>query len=86
MLLVLQWPIHWQRVLGNATNVNATHIERQLAEEIYPDTDIPREWVTAFIGDLSQDKIDGALERGMAFASKLHRRGLIFEALLAVKG
>ena len=72
--------------LGNATNVNDTYIERQLAEEIYPDTGIPREWVTVFVGDLSQDKIDEVLERGEVFASKLHQRGLVVEALLPVKG
>ncbi len=72
--------------LGNATNVDDIHIERQRAEKIYPDTDIPREWVTTLVGDISQDKIDEALERGMAFASKLHQRGLVFETLLAVKG
>lgn len=72
--------------LGNATNVDDPLIKRQLAKELYPDTDIPEEWVTTSIGDISQDKIEEALERGMAAVRKLRQQRLVFDALLAVKG
>ncbi len=73
-------------ILGNATDVDDPLIARQLAEEIYPDTDIPGHWVTTSVGDISDIKVDEALEKGMASARKLRQRGLIFETLLAVKG
>jgi ApbE superfamily uncharacterized protein (UPF0280 family) len=73
-------------VLGNATNVDDPLIERRLAQEIYPDTDIPGHCVTVSVGDIKEEKIDEALAKGMAFAEKLRKRGLFFETLLAVKG
>ena len=72
--------------IGNATNVEDRLIHRQLAEEIYPDTDIPGHLVTTFVGDISQAKIEEALARGMAAVRKLHQDGLVFETLVAVKG
>ncbi len=72
-------------ILGNATNVDDGAIQRRLAEEIYPDTDIPGHWVTTSVGDISETKVEEALEGGTALARKLRQQGLVFEALLAVK-
>ena len=72
--------------IGNATDVSDPLIHRQLAQEIYPDTDIPGHLVTTFVGDISEAKVEEALEKGMATVRQLNQQGLIFEALVAVKG
>jgi len=73
-------------VIGNATNVEAPGIRRALAETLYPDTDIAGEWVTIQVGELSDEKIEEALGAGLEKANRLCQKGLIKEALLAVKG
>jgi len=73
-------------VIGNFTNVDDPRIRRNLAEKIYPDTDIAGEWVTVEVGDLSPEKIEEALRRGLAKADSICRMGLIKGALVAVKG
>ena len=73
-------------VIGNFTNVEDPSIKRSLAERIYPDTDIVGEWVTTEVGALSKRKILKALENGLAKASLISEKGLIKEALIAVKG
>ena len=73
-------------VLGNTVNVDDPVIERQLAEEIYPGTDIPGHLVTTRVGNISQNKIKEALEKGLIKARELQDKGLIFGALLALKG
>lgn len=73
-------------ILGNATNVDDQAIQRRLAEEIYPGTDIPGHWVTTAVGDISETKVEEALENGTTMVRKLRQQGLVFEALLALKG
>jgi hypothetical protein len=73
-------------LLGNTINVDDPVIERQLAEEIYPGTDIPGHLVTTKVGNLSQYKIKEALEKGLIKVRELQDKGLIFGALLALKG
>ncbi len=73
-------------VVGNFTNVNDPNIIRSLAEKIYPDTDIPGEWVTIEAGNLSAAKIDEALRNGLSKASFLCQKGLIMGSLIAAQG
>jgi len=73
-------------VIGNFTNVEDANIERSLAEEIYPDTDIAGEWVTTRVGELSQEKVEEALNRGLSKAYSICQKGLIHGALIALQG
>jgi len=73
-------------VIGNFTNVEDPNILRSLAEEIYPDTDIAGEWVTTRVGELSQEKIGEALNRGLSKAYSICQKGLIAGALVALQG
>ncbi len=73
-------------VIGNFANVEDSHIKRVLAESIYPETDIAGDWVTTEVGELSQERIEEALNRGLSKADSLCRSGLIKGALIAVKG
>lgn len=43
-------------VIGNFSNVNDPNIKRCMAETLYPDTDIPGEWVTQEVGELSKER------------------------------
>ncbi len=61
-------------------------IKRSLAEHIYPDTDIVGEWVTVEVGELSQEKVEEALNHGLSKAESICRKGLIKGALVAVQG
>ncbi len=72
--------------IGNFTNIEDRHIKRALAESIYPDTDIADEWVTVEIGELSKEKVEEALDHGLAKADSICQRGLIKGALIAVQG
>jgi ApbE superfamily uncharacterized protein (UPF0280 family) len=72
-------------VIGNSTNVEDIHIKRSLAEQIYPDTDIAGGWVTVEVGQLSEDKIEEALNHGLSKADSICRKGLIKGAFVAVQ-
>lgn len=73
-------------ILGNATDADDPLVERRRAQDLYPETDIPGHWITTCIGDISETRVEEALEGGMALARSLRQRGLDFETLLAVKG
>jgi hypothetical protein len=73
-------------VIGNFTNVEDPHIMRCQAERLYPDTDIPGEWVTTKVGRLSADKIEEALKNGLSKVNSICQKGLIKGALIAVQG
>jgi ApbE superfamily uncharacterized protein (UPF0280 family) len=73
-------------VIGNFTNVEDPNIMRSLAEKIYPDTDIAGEWVTIKVGELSQEKIEEALNRGLSRAYSICQKGLIHGAMIALQG
>ncbi len=73
-------------VIGNFTRVEDPNILRTLAEKIYPDTDIPGEWVTIRVGELSQEKIEEALDKGLSKAYGICQKGLITGALIAIQG
>jgi len=72
-------------VIGNFTNVEDPNIMRSQAKEIYPDTDIPEEWVTVKVGKLSEEKIEEALDKGLSKADSLCQKELIRGALIAVQ-
>jgi len=73
-------------VIGNSTNVEDANIARSLADEIYPDTDLAGEWVTTRVGELSQEKVKEALNRGLSKAYSICQKGLIRGALIALQG
>ena len=73
-------------VIGNFTNVEDSNIARSLAEEIYPDTDLVGEWITTKVGELSQEKIEEALNRGLSKAYSICQKRLIHGALVALQG
>ena len=60
-------------------------VKREWSEEMYPDTDIPGEKVTIFVGDLSDAEIQVALESGQREALQLIDRGVIHGAAISVK-
>jgi hypothetical protein len=73
-------------VVGNFTNIDDPKIIRFLAEKIYPDTDIAGEWVTIKVGELSQEKIVEALDKGLSKANTIRQKGLIHGAMIALQG
>jgi ApbE superfamily uncharacterized protein (UPF0280 family) len=73
-------------VIGNFTNIEDPSITKSLAEKIYPDTDIPGEWVTVEVGKLSQKKIEEALNNGLSKAYSICEKGWINGALIALQG
>jgi hypothetical protein len=72
--------------IGNMTNTGAKGVTRKRAVEIDPSTDIPDEWVTVAIGELSPAEIGRALESGLTAARDLERRGVILGAVILLKG
>lgn len=73
-------------VIGNFTNVQAPAIVRSRAETLYPDTDIPGEWVTTKVGALSPQKVHEALRNGLKKAEEISQKGLIRGAFIALQG
>ncbi|NIQ38408.1 MAG: hypothetical protein GTN81_07460 [Proteobacteria bacterium] len=73
-------------VLGNSTWVEDSKVETELAEVLYPDTDLAGQRVVTRVGEIGERKIDEALQNGMRKASLLREKGLIKGALIAVKG
>lgn len=71
--------------LGNKTEVKSAKVKRVLAETIYPDTDLVGVEVTHWVGDLSEEEIDTAMNRGRREALKLMKRNLILGAVISVK-
>ncbi len=72
-------------VIGNFTNVEDASIARSLAEQIYPDTDLAGESVTTKVGELSQEKVEEALSRGLSKAYSICQKRLIHGALIALQ-
>ena len=72
-------------LLGNATNVDSPLIERQLAEDVYPATDIRGHWVTTKVGAISESEIEEAIENGFAKAREFQDKRLILGALIALR-
>lgn len=73
-------------IVANAVNVDHQAIERQPANAINDDTDLGLLLVTTGVGQLPQDVVATALDRGLAKAGELQARGLIDGAALALQG
>lgn len=71
--------------LGNKTTLDSPNIEKDWAERIYPDTDIPGKKVTVAVGTLSEIEIQQALESGQKEALRLINSGTIRGAVISVK-
>ena len=70
----------------NHTNVEDASVVRRKAAEIDPSTDIPEEWVTVSIGELSSPRVREALAHGQAAAERLKVAGRISEAVIRLRG
>lgn len=71
--------------LGNKTTLDSPNVERDWAEKIYPDTDIPEKKVVVSVGTLSEAEIQRALESGQKEALWLINSGIIRGAVISVK-
>jgi len=71
--------------IGNKTTLDSPNVKRDLAENIYPDTDIPGRKVTIAVGTLSGTEIQQALENGKQGANWLIDRHTIRGAIISVK-
>jgi len=70
----------------NKTTVKAPGIVHQLAGALDPQTDISEELVTVQVGELKKEQVQTALEEGLQAASRLKRDGVIFGAVIMLKG
>ncbi|NIO03946.1 MAG: hypothetical protein GTN74_04845 [Proteobacteria bacterium] len=73
-------------VVGNSTWVEDPSIETELAEILYPDTDIVGQRVVTRVGEIGENKIEEAIQKGRGRASLLIEKGLIRGAMIGVKG
>lgn len=73
-------------VLGNSTWVDDPNIDTELAEKLYPDTDIAGQRVVIEVGQIGEKKIEEAMQNGLRTASLLIDKGLIRGAIIALKG
>jgi hypothetical protein len=72
-------------LIANAVDVDDPAIRREPAAALAPDSDLGDRLVTVEVGPLPPEKIDRALERGVARARSMRRRGLIVDALLVLQ-
>jgi hypothetical protein len=70
--------------IGNATNIGDSAIERRLAEQLNPLTDITGHLVTCRVGSLNKEKKIQALQKGLNAARLLTSRGIIQDAFIAI--
>jgi ApbE superfamily uncharacterized protein (UPF0280 family) len=73
-------------VLGNSTLVEHPNIQTELAENLYPDTDIPGQRVVTRVGKIGENKIEKAIQKGLRKGSLFIDMGLIGAAIISVKG
>ena len=72
-------------LIANAVDVDDPAIRREPAAELAPDSDLGDRLVTVEVGPLPPEKVERALDRGIARASDMRRRGLIVDALLVLQ-
>jgi ApbE superfamily uncharacterized protein (UPF0280 family) len=72
--------------VANASFVEDDHVDRRLAEEMDPLTDIPGIQVTVRVGPVTREKREEALSKAMERAEELVSRGVVFGALVVVDG
>lgn len=73
-------------VIANAVDVDHPLIRRLPADEVRDNSDLGRRLVTVDVPPLPADRVQAALERGLAVARALQRDGQVFAALLACQG
>jgi ApbE superfamily uncharacterized protein (UPF0280 family) len=72
-------------LIANAVDVDDPAIRREPAVDLAPDSDLAERLVTVKVGPLAPSKIERALDRGVARARDMRRRGLIVDALLVLQ-
>jgi len=72
-------------VLGNSTWVDDPNIDTELAERLYPDSDIAGQRVVTKVGEIGEKKVEEAMQNGLKTASLLIDKGLIRGAIIALK-
>ena len=72
-------------LIANAVDVDDPAIRRKPAAELAPDSDLGDRLVTVEVGPLPPEKVERALDRGVARARDMRQRGLIVDALLALQ-
>ena len=72
-------------LIANAVDVDDPAIRREPATALAADSDLGERLVTVEVGPLPPAKIERALERGIARARSMRRRGLIVDALLVLQ-
>ena len=72
-------------LIANAVDVDDPAIRREPATALAPDSDLGDRPVTVEVGPLPPDKIERALDRGVARARDMRRRRLIVDALLVLQ-
>jgi ApbE superfamily uncharacterized protein (UPF0280 family) len=73
-------------LIANAVDVDDHAIRREPAAALAPDSDLGERLVTVEVGPLPPEKIERALDSGVARARDMRRRGLIVDALLTLQG
>ena len=73
-------------MVANAVNVEHPAIERRAASELKDDTDLGERLVTVYVGELPDDDVNFALDRGASFARELVAHGRIDSAVLTLQG
>jgi ApbE superfamily uncharacterized protein (UPF0280 family) len=73
-------------LIANAVDVDDHAIRREPAAALAPDSDLGERLVTVEVGPLPPEKVERALDSGIARARDMRRRGLIVDALLVLQG
>ena len=73
-------------LIANAVDVEDPAIRREPAAALAPDSDLGERLVTVEVGPLPRERIEQALNGGVARAEDMRRRGLIVDALLVLQG
>ncbi len=71
--------------IANATYIQNSEVHREIADKIDPDTDLKGLEVTTYVGKLSDNQIELAIEQGITRSEELIQRGIIKGACVAVK-
>ncbi|HPB37349.1 MAG TPA: hypothetical protein PK125_04230 [Syntrophorhabdus sp.] len=69
----------------NNTSIITNQVRRIKASEIDPLTDIPEEYVTVEINQLSEGVINDSLEKGLQLAFKIKIKKYIYDAIIKLK-
>ncbi|MFP6777572.1 MAG: UPF0280 family protein [Alphaproteobacteria bacterium] len=73
-------------LIANRVNVGHPAIARAAANSLFDDSDLGDLPVTVAVDELPDDAVEEALGAGLAQASTMHAKGLIFSAYLSLQG